>query len=113
MLAVVGAEEERGPRTGGTPRRFFPRARLSREGREMEREEGAEAPRGRDKILCYINMQSPGNSGSPCGAPPPPPADMLLTCVSLTSSVKMELPAGRPQTFGLFQGARCFCVFGG
>lgn len=31
----------------------------------MEREEGAgagaEAPRGRDKILCYINMQSPGN----------------------------------------------------
>lgn len=31
----------------------------------MERDEGAraeaEAPRGRDKILCYINMQSPGN----------------------------------------------------
>lgn len=29
----------------------------------MERDEGAgaEPPRGRDKILCYINMQSPGN----------------------------------------------------
>lgn len=32
----------------------------------MEREEGAraEAPR-RDRILCYINMQSPGNGLSP------------------------------------------------
>lgn len=32
----------------------------------MEREEGggaeAEPPRGRDKILCYISMQSPGRS---------------------------------------------------
>lgn len=30
----------------------------------MEREEGgrAEPVRGRDKILCYINMQSPGRS---------------------------------------------------
>lgn len=29
----------------------------------MERDEGAgaEPSRGRDKILCYINMQSPGN----------------------------------------------------
>lgn len=33
---------------------------------DMEREEGgraeAEPVRGRDKILCYINMQSPGRS---------------------------------------------------
>lgn len=36
-------------------------------GADMEREEGgrAEALRGRDKILCYINMQSPGRSQTP------------------------------------------------
>lgn len=38
-------------------------------GADMEREEGgraeAEPLRGRDKILCYINMQSPGRSQTP------------------------------------------------
>lgn len=46
-------------------------------GPDMEKDEGiraggAEPLRGRDKILCYINMQSPGRS---CTAPSP--ADAL------------------------------------
>lgn len=43
-----------------------PRLALSSEGSEMEQDEeaGAEALRGRDKILCYINMQSPGKAAA-------------------------------------------------
>ncbi|TWW60902.1 Phosphatidylinositol 3-kinase regulatory subunit alpha [Takifugu flavidus] len=49
---------------------------LSSEGSEMEQDEeaGAEALRGRDKILCYINMQSPALPPKPvkCSTPAPP-----------------------------------------
>lgn len=43
-----------------------PRLALSSEGSEMEQDEeaGAEALRGRDKILCYISMQSPGKAAA-------------------------------------------------
>ncbi|KAM7391014.1 hypothetical protein PAMP_021732 [Pampus punctatissimus] len=54
---------------------------------DMEREEGgraeAEAPRGRDKILCYINMQSPALPPKPVKSTTPVPSSSFNNSMAL------------------------------
>ncbi|XP_037633804.1 phosphatidylinositol 3-kinase regulatory subunit alpha-like isoform X3 [Sebastes umbrosus] len=56
----------------------------------MEREEGggaeAEPPRGRDKILCYINMQSPALPPKPVKPATPAPSCSFNNSISLTDA---------------------------